>query len=175
MTQEIQDRAASQRAVAEVQRDLLALPGVGASILEISHRSKTFENIIAQAETNLRQLLQIPDNYAVLMLQGGAEEYALSAPWMAIFPGLAITLGVFDGVHLGHQAILAANVARARELDAVPTQHFPEPLAQRRRLPGQPGRAARSALAASTLAPTRPRSSSGQAVSVARISRVFED
>jgi phosphoserine aminotransferase len=59
--------------LAEVQRDLMALPGVGASILEISHRSNTFENIIAQAETNLRQLLQIPDNYAVLMLQGGAR------------------------------------------------------------------------------------------------------
>jgi phosphoserine aminotransferase len=59
--------------LAEVQRDLLALPGVGASILEISHRSKTFENIIGQAETNLRQLLAIPDDYAVLMLQGGAR------------------------------------------------------------------------------------------------------
>jgi len=59
--------------LAEVQRDLMALPGVGASILEISHRSKTFEDIIAQGETNLRQLLQIPDDYAVLMLQGGAR------------------------------------------------------------------------------------------------------
>ncbi len=59
--------------LAEVQRDLMALPGVGASILEISHRSSTFENIIAQAETNLRQLLQIPEDYAVLMLQGGAR------------------------------------------------------------------------------------------------------
>jgi phosphoserine aminotransferase len=59
--------------LAEVQRDLMALPGVGASILEISHRSKTFENIIAQAESNLRQLLTIPDDYAVLMLQGGAR------------------------------------------------------------------------------------------------------
>jgi phosphoserine aminotransferase len=59
--------------LAEVQRDLMALPGVGASILEISHRSSTFESIIAQAETNLRQLLAIPENYAVLMLQGGAR------------------------------------------------------------------------------------------------------
>jgi phosphoserine aminotransferase len=59
--------------LAEVQRDLMALPGVGASILEISHRSSTFENIIAQAETNLRQLLAIPENYSVLMLQGGAR------------------------------------------------------------------------------------------------------
>jgi phosphoserine aminotransferase len=59
--------------LAEVQRDLLALPGVGASILEISHRSRTFEDIIQQAEGNLRQLLAIPDDYAVLMLQGGAR------------------------------------------------------------------------------------------------------
>jgi phosphoserine aminotransferase len=59
--------------LAEVQRDLLALPGVGASILEISHRSRTFENIIGQAETNLRELLTIPDDYVVLMLQGGAR------------------------------------------------------------------------------------------------------
>ncbi|MCI0335458.1 MAG: 3-phosphoserine/phosphohydroxythreonine transaminase [Planctomycetes bacterium] len=59
--------------LAEVQRDLMALPGVGASILEISHRSSTFENIIQQAESNLRQLLSIPDDYAVLMLQGGGR------------------------------------------------------------------------------------------------------
>lgn len=59
--------------LAEAQRDLMALPGVGASILEISHRSATFENIIQQAETNFRQLLAIPDDYAVLMLQGGGR------------------------------------------------------------------------------------------------------
>ncbi len=57
----------------EAQRDLLALPGVGASILEISHRSRTFEKIIADAEANLRQLLGVPDDYAVLFLQGGAR------------------------------------------------------------------------------------------------------
>lgn len=59
--------------LAEAQRDLMALPGVGASVMEISHRSKAFENIIQQAETNLRQLLAIPDDYAVLFLQGGAR------------------------------------------------------------------------------------------------------
>jgi phosphoserine aminotransferase len=59
--------------LAEVQRDMMALPGAGASILEISHRSSTFKAIIEQAETNLRQLLAIPDNYTVLFLQGGAR------------------------------------------------------------------------------------------------------
>src|SRR5215510_12332800 len=59
--------------LAEAQRDLMALPGVGASILEISHRSKAFDDVIRQTEINLRQLLAIPDDYAVLFLQGGAR------------------------------------------------------------------------------------------------------
>ncbi|GAB6165886.1 3-phosphoserine/phosphohydroxythreonine transaminase [Thermostilla marina] len=60
-------------ALEEAQRDLLALPGVGISILEISHRSKTFTQIIEAAEQNLRTLLKIPDDYSVLFLQGGAQ------------------------------------------------------------------------------------------------------
>jgi phosphoserine aminotransferase len=57
----------------EAQRDLLSLPGVGMSVMEISHRSKTFDEIIAGAESGLRELLQIPDNYRILFLQGGAS------------------------------------------------------------------------------------------------------
>jgi phosphoserine aminotransferase len=59
-------------ALEEAQRDLLALPGAGGSILEISHRSKTFDKIINQAEANIRTLLAVPDNYRVLFMQGGA-------------------------------------------------------------------------------------------------------
>ena len=57
----------------EAQRDLLALPGVGMSILEISHRSKQFDEIILGAEADLRKLAGIPDNYKVLFLHGGAS------------------------------------------------------------------------------------------------------
>src|SRR5262245_33400702 len=57
----------------EIQRDLLALPGVGMSVLEISHRSRTFEDIIARAEADIRMLASIPPNYKVLFLQGGAS------------------------------------------------------------------------------------------------------
>ena len=57
----------------QMQQDLVALPGVGMSILEISHRSKTFEGILAQAEADLRALANIPSNYSVLFLQGGAS------------------------------------------------------------------------------------------------------
>jgi phosphoserine aminotransferase len=57
----------------EAQRDLLSLPGVGMSILEISHRSKTFDDIIEGCEADLRKLANIPDHYHVLFLQGGAS------------------------------------------------------------------------------------------------------
>ncbi|MBN1910096.1 MAG: 3-phosphoserine/phosphohydroxythreonine transaminase [Pirellulales bacterium] len=55
------------------QREMLSLPGVGMSVLEVSHRSGTFTKIIEAAEANLRKLLGIPDNYQVLFLQGGAQ------------------------------------------------------------------------------------------------------
>lgn len=57
----------------EIQRDLLALPGAGSSVLEISHRSPAFDAILAEAEANLRELLAVPDDYRVLFLQGGAS------------------------------------------------------------------------------------------------------
>jgi len=57
----------------EAQRDLLSLPGVGMSVMEISHRSKTFDEIIGGAEAGMRELLSIPSNYHILFLQGGAS------------------------------------------------------------------------------------------------------
>ncbi|HYP01045.1 MAG TPA: 3-phosphoserine/phosphohydroxythreonine transaminase [Pyrinomonadaceae bacterium] len=57
----------------EAQRDMLSLPGVGMSVMEISHRSKTFDEIINGAEQGLRELMNIPENYKVLFLQGGAS------------------------------------------------------------------------------------------------------
>jgi phosphoserine aminotransferase len=57
----------------QVQRDLLALPGVGMSVMEISHRSSTFEGILHKAESDIRTLANVPANYKVLFLQGGAS------------------------------------------------------------------------------------------------------
>ena len=57
----------------EAQRDLLSLPGVGESILEISHRSKVFDEIIGGCEADIRTLAGIPAGYQVLFLQGGAS------------------------------------------------------------------------------------------------------
>jgi phosphoserine aminotransferase len=59
--------------LAQAQKDLMALPGVGMSILEISHRSKTFEEVIQGCEADIRQLASIPSHYHVLFLQGGAS------------------------------------------------------------------------------------------------------
>src|SRR4051794_575117 len=57
----------------EAQRELVSLPGVGMSVMEISHRSKAFDEIIASAERGVRELLGLPENYRVLFLQGGAS------------------------------------------------------------------------------------------------------
>ena len=57
----------------QVQRDLVALPGVGMSVMEISHRSATFEAILGEAEADIRRLAGVPDGYKVLFLQGGAS------------------------------------------------------------------------------------------------------
>jgi phosphoserine aminotransferase len=57
----------------EAQRDLIALPGVGMSVMEISHRSKTFEDLLHKAQDDIRALAGVPANYKILMLQGGAS------------------------------------------------------------------------------------------------------
>src|SRR5207245_841059 len=60
-------------AVYQARDEMLSLPGVGMSVMEISHRSKTFDEIIQGAEAGLRELLAIPKDYTVLFLQGGAS------------------------------------------------------------------------------------------------------
>ena len=71
----------------EIQRDLLALPSVGMSILEISHRSAAFEAILAQAEADVRAVAGIPSNYKVLFLQGGASMQFSMVPMNLLAPG----------------------------------------------------------------------------------------
>ncbi|HMF57518.1 MAG TPA: 3-phosphoserine/phosphohydroxythreonine transaminase [Pyrinomonadaceae bacterium] len=57
----------------QAREEMLSLPGVGMSVMEISHRSKTFDEIIHGAESGLRELMGLPENYRVLFLQGGAS------------------------------------------------------------------------------------------------------
>ena len=57
----------------QVQEELLCLPGAGASVLEISHRGAQFTAILESATRNLSELLNLPENYRILYLQGGAR------------------------------------------------------------------------------------------------------
>ncbi len=55
------------------RRNLLSFDGIGMSVMEISHRSKTFARVLGRAESGIRRLLEVPENYRVLFLQGGAS------------------------------------------------------------------------------------------------------
>ena len=70
----------------QAQRDLLSLPGVGMSILEISHRSKPFDDIIEGCEADLRALAGIPASHHVLFLQGGASLQFSMVPMNLLSP-----------------------------------------------------------------------------------------
>ena len=105
----------------EAQRHLMALPGVGMSILEISHRSKTFAAIIEQAASDLRRLASIPPDYHVLFLQGGASLQFSMVPMNLLPPG-----GKADYIVTGSwskkavkeaQKVGTVNVAATTEMD----------------------------------------------------------
>ena len=64
----------------EAAAEMLDYRGTGMSVMEMSHRSKAFEEIITAAEQDLRDLMQIPDNYKVLFLQGGASQQFAMIP-----------------------------------------------------------------------------------------------
>ena len=73
----------------QAQRDLMALPGVGMSILEISHRSATFEGMLRKAESDIRRLAGIPSHYKLLFLQGGASTQFSMVPMNLLAEGQA--------------------------------------------------------------------------------------
>lgn len=64
----------------EAAEEMMDYHRTGMSVMEMSHRSKAFEEIIETAETDLRELLNIPDNYKVLFLQGGASQQFAMIP-----------------------------------------------------------------------------------------------
>ena len=64
----------------EAAEEMMDYKGSGMSVMEMSHRSKVFDEIIKEAEADLRELLNIPDNYKVLFLQGGASQQFAAVP-----------------------------------------------------------------------------------------------
>ena len=64
----------------EAAAEMLDYRGTGMSVMEMSHRSKAYQQILNEAEQDLRDLMQIPDNYKVLFLQGGASQQFAMIP-----------------------------------------------------------------------------------------------
>ena len=95
----------------QAQRDLLALPGIGMSVLEISHRSAAFDRILDQAEADLRALTGLPDDYHVLFLQGGASLQFAMVPMNLLPPGGAADYAL-TGVWAKKAAAEAAKFGR---------------------------------------------------------------
>ena len=73
----------------EAAEEMLDYQGTGMSVMEMSHRSQAFQNIIDTAEQDLRDLMGIPDNYKVLFLQGGASQQFSAIPMNLMKNGVA--------------------------------------------------------------------------------------
>jgi len=78
-----------QEVLEKAKAELTSLNGIGLSVMEISHRSKDFDAIITSAEENFKKLLNIPDNYHVLFLQGGASQQFGMIPMNLLKDGTA--------------------------------------------------------------------------------------
>ena len=73
----------------EAAAEMLDYKGTGMSVMEMSHRSKAYQEIIDEAEKDLRELMNIPDNYKVLFLQGGASQQFAMIPMNLMKNGVA--------------------------------------------------------------------------------------
>jgi len=90
----------------EIQAELLDYKGSGMSVMEMSHRSKVYSQIIEEAEADIRDLMKIPDNYKVLFIQGGATLQ------FAMIPMNLCKNGVFDYIVTGAWSKKAASEAK---------------------------------------------------------------
>jgi phosphoserine aminotransferase len=91
----------------QAQRDLVSLPGVGMSVMEISHRSGVFEELLAEAIAGVRDLAAVPSNYRILFLQGGASLQFSMVPMNLLWSGATA-----DYVDTGTWAVKAVEEAR---------------------------------------------------------------
>lgn len=74
----------------EIRDEMMNYRGSGMCVMEMSHRSKVFQQIVDEAEQDLRDLMHIPDNYKVLFLQGGATLQFAAIPWNLMRNGKAV-------------------------------------------------------------------------------------
>ena len=114
----------------EAQRDLIALPDVGMSVMEISHRSKTFEDMLNRAIEDIRALAGVPANYKILMLQGGATLQFSMVPMNLLGAGASadyIDTGSWDDKAVKEaKKVGTVNIAGSSKADnytRIPAQH----------------------------------------------------
>ena len=74
----------------EIRDEMMNYRGSGMCVMEMSHRSKVYQQIIDEAEQDLRDLMGIPDNYKVLFIQGGATMQFAAIPWNLMKNGKAV-------------------------------------------------------------------------------------
>ena len=96
-----------QEVLFTIQQELCSWHGSGISVMEMSHRSKEFGHIMAEAQADCRALLGIPDNYKVLFLQGGAHTQFAMVPLNLLQNG-----GLADYVDTGHWSRAAIREAK---------------------------------------------------------------
>ena len=80
----------------EAAEEMLDYKGCGMSVMEMSHRSKDFQDIIDEAEKDLRELMNIPDNYKVLFVQGGGHHRPVGKK--SVYGSKAVRYGQCGGV-----------------------------------------------------------------------------
>ena len=91
----------------EAAAEMLDYKGTGMSVMEMSHRSKAYQAIIDEAEADLRDLMNIPDNYKVLFLQGGASQQFAMIPMNLMKNGKAVLFLDFHRLSVqGHAVCL---------------------------------------------------------------------
>lgn len=100
------------------QRELLDWQGLGISVMEISHRSAEYQQLAKQAEANLRQLLGISSDYAVLFLQGGASLQFSNIPMSLLGEGREAEY-LSNGVWSGKAAAEAARFGKVNKIDVI--------------------------------------------------------
>ena len=121
--------------LAQARDELLDWHGRGLSVMEMSHRGKDMVGIAERAEADLRELLDVGDDYAVLFLQGGATAQFAAIPMNLL--GGATTADYVDTGQWSQKAIAEAVQARNMEITAeIPVGEYLSPVAMRKNVKG---------------------------------------
>ncbi|MBS1210318.1 MAG: Phosphoserine transaminase [Proteobacteria bacterium] len=100
--------ALPERVLQQAQEAMLCVPGMGLSVLGISHRSDWFASVVSELENNIRSLLKLPENYHILFLQGGATQQFSMVP-MSLLHGKSFAA---EYLHTGYWSGKALPEAR---------------------------------------------------------------